>query len=246
VLRALAGDPVPAEGLVADLSASRSGVYKALDQLAARDLVAQSGEAEWELTDPGRLVVDELERHGWVEALLDERDYWLTHDLSGLPERFRRRLPELRTPDILRNPEGQPRYLERHWVEVMTDADRLWVGTRIVHEPYADAMDEQALAGPETRLIHHRPLFEEFVDREGVREAYVERRPDAIAERVCDLPCSFMLTDEVFTLSLPAHDGSYDRDTELVARGKPALRFGEEFFRFYWERATPVGAYLSA
>jgi len=241
VLRALVPDPRSAAALIDTLAISRSGVYKALNSLANRDLVAHTEDGTWRVTGAGRLVADELRRHDWVASLLADRDYWRTHDLSGLPDRFRRRLPELRSAELLENPDGRPRYLEQRWMEVMPEADRLWVGSRIAHGRYAEAMDEQATSGLETRLVTDPPLVEEY--RPGYR-SYVRDRPDAVAERVCGLPCSFMLTEELFTLSLPLLDGRYDQDTVLVGEDEPALRFGEDFVTYYWERATPVETYL--
>ncbi|MEF8782346.1 MAG: transcriptional regulator FilR1 domain-containing protein [Haloarculaceae archaeon] len=246
VLRALASEPQTARTLVATLSISRSGAYKALRELAECDLVAQPDGEEWQVTGPGRLVADELERHGWVDALLGDREYWLSHDLSGLPGRFRRQLPSLRNAELLRNPANYPRYLEGYWLERMPEAERLWVGSRVVHEPYADAMAEQADADVETRLVVHGPLLEQFLEREGIDHAtFSENIPDTVEARVCDLPCSFMLTEDLFTLSLPDHEGEYDPDSVLVGRDDAALRFGEDFATFYWERATSVEAYLT-
>lgn len=242
VLLAVEAEPRSAGELVASLPMSRSGVYKALDELSDRDLLDRSDGDVWHPTGPGLLVADELDRHRWVEDLLSHSDYWLEHDLSVLPERFRRRLPALRNAEVLRNPDDRPRYLERRWTETMPDTDRLWVGSRIFHGPYADAMDEQAETGFETRLISDVSLIER--NRDGFR-ATLDRRPDAVRQRVHDIPCSFMLTDDVFTLSLPLHDGSYDDETVLVGEDDPALQFGEEFVAHYWERATPLETYLA-
>lgn len=245
VLQALAASPRPADALVSDRPFSKSGVYKALDELAGRDLVSQSGSV-WELTSAGRLVVDELERHQWLDALVSHRDYWLTHDVSGLPDRFRRRLPVLRNAELLRNPENHPRYLEEYWVERMPDADRLWVGSRVISRPYADATTEQAGPNADTRLIHHGPLLEGFLDRHSIGvEEFVADRPADVDERVCALPCSFMLTDELFTLSLPLQDGEYDPDSVLVGRDEAALRFGRDFFEFYWDQGLSAETYLT-
>ena len=250
VLEALAADSRSAGELVSSLSLSRSGVYKALDELSDRDLVRCSGEDgsrgnDWRLTGPGLLVVDQLERHERVETLLADREYWLNHDISGLPDRFRRRLPAFRNADVLRNPDNDPRYLERYWTERMPDADRLWVGSRVIHGSYADAMDEQTGADVETRLIHHAPVLEQFLEQYGIDdETFASDRPDLMEERVCHVPCSFMLTEDLFTLSFPLYSGEYDQDSVLVGRDTAALRFGKGFFTFYWEQATPVERYL--
>ena len=277
VLRAVAAEGRPGEELVSTLDLSKSGVYKAINELAERDLIAQDGTA-WTATALGRLVVDELDRHRRLDALLDHGEYWLTHDLSVLPDRFRRRMPELGAVDVMRNPDNDPRYLERYWTEQMPGYEQLWVGSRIFHWEYGEAMDEQARAeastgkairsgeagqpdgardrtghrGDETdergrpegatRLLSHAPLVEE--NPEGVAE-YLERRPDAVRQRVCELPCSFMLTEELFTLSLPFPDGRYDQDAVLVGEDEAARQFGTDFFTYYWERATPMRSYLS-
>jgi predicted transcriptional regulator len=169
VLRALAADPRPARDLVADLSLSRSGIYDALDELSDRDLVGHGrqnpGDDSRQLTTPGRLVVDQLDRHEWVETLLGDREYWVNHDVSGLPERFRRRLLVFHEAELLRNPDNDPRYLERYWVERMPEANRLLIGSRVIHGPYADATTDQASPETQTRLVHHAPVLEQYFDR---------------------------------------------------------------------------------
>lgn len=245
VLLALAAERRSGPALVADLPASKSGVYKALNELSDRSLVVETA-GEWEPTAAGRLVADELERHDRLESLLGDREYWLAHDVTGLPERFRRRLSELADVTILRNPENDPRYLEQHWVERMPGADRLWVGSRVIHRPYADAMDDQAAGGGDARLVIHGPVLDQFLDRYDVDPEDVNRsRPETVEQRVCDIPCSFMLTEDLFTLSFPTHDGEYDQDSVVVCRGETALRFGRDLFSYYWERGEPVASYVA-
>jgi len=245
VLGVLANGARSGSGLVADLPLSKSGVYKALDELSDCGLVT-TGDGKRELTAAGRLVADQLERNDRLEALLADREYWLNHDISELPARFRRRLPELADVEILRNPENEPHYLERFWVDRMTDADRLWVGSRVINYTYAEAMDDQAMASGDARLITHEPVLEQFIERYDIDPAdFGVSRPDTIDFRVCDIPCSFMLTEELFTLSFPTHAGEYDSDSVLVCRGETALRFGRDFFSYYWERSEPQSSYLA-
>lgn len=240
VLRAVASEPRRAEPLVDALSVSRSGVYKALDELAGRDLVADD-EGLWRTTSVGRLVADELQRHDALETLTADREYWTSHDVSVLPDRLRRDLVDLRDAEVLRNRPDDPRYLERWGIELLRDADRLDVGSTIVHDEYADAMDQQVEFGSRTRLLTDRSL----VDRDPARyRRLADQRPDGVRERICELPCSFTLTDDVFTLSLPLLDGRYDRETELVAEDDDALAFGERLVTDYWDRATPLSTYL--
>lgn len=244
VLLAVVAERRSGPALVADLAASKSGVYKALNELSDHTLVAESAGA-WAPTAAGRLVADALERHDRLESLLADREYWSTHDITDLPEHFRQRLSELADVTILRNPENDPRYLEQYWVERMPDADRLWVGSRVIHRPYAEAMDDQAAVGGDARLIIHGPVLDQFLDQYEVTPEEVTRsRPETIEQRVCDIPCSFMLTGDLLTLSFPTHDGEYDQDSVVVCRGETALRFGRDFFSYYWERSEPIASYV--
>jgi predicted transcriptional regulator len=52
------------------------------------------------------------------------------------------------------------------------------------------------------------------------------------------------LTEDLFTLSFPLPDGTYDQDTVLVGRDDAALRFGDDLFHYYRERATPLEEHL--
>lgn len=240
VLRTLARTPSTAETLVTDLSVSRSGVYKALDELEDQALVTDDRDV-WTVTSLGRLVVDEIERHDALDELASDREYWLSHDVSVLPRRLRTGLVALRDLEVLRNRPNDPRYLERWGVELLRDADHLTAGSTILHDEYANAMDQQVKFGSQTRLVTDRSLVDDNPQR---YQRLSQRRPDGVDERVCDLPCSFTLTDDVFTLSLPLMDGRYDRETELVAESPEALAFGERFVNYYWERATPLNRYI--
>lgn len=240
VVETLAKAPSAAETLVADLSVSRSGVYKALDELEERDLVSED-ENVWIITSLGRLVADEVERHVALDELTADREYWLSHDVTVLPRQLRTGLTVLRDADVLRNRPDDPRYLERWGVELLRDADQLAVGSTILHDEYANAMDQQVEFGSQTRLVTDRSL----VDDDPYRyQRLSQQRPDGVDERVCNLPCSFTLTDDVFTLSLPLMDGRYDRETELVADSQDAFAFGERFVDYYWKRATPLDQYI--
>lgn len=239
VLSAVAAEPRKAETLIADLPVSRSGVYKALDELESSDLV-MSSDSVWSVTSIGVLVADQLRRHDAIEDVTADRAYWTNHDVSVLPEQLRDDLLAVRDLEVWRNKADDPGYLQRWGLELFRDADRVDAASTIRHDRYADAMDERIECGADGRLLSDRSLYQHLPSSRPV----TERRPAELRHRICDLPCSFMVTDDVFTLSLPFWDGTYDRETELVAESEAAVAFGERLFDYYWERATPLREYL--
>jgi predicted transcriptional regulator len=55
-----------------------------------------------------------------------------------------------------------------------------------------------------------------------------------------DVPIAFAVTDIFLSLSLCATNGHFDALTNLMSFEKPALKWGEELFRYYKEKSIEI------
>lgn len=228
VVRALTDDPSRAPALVEDLDASESAVYEALAALRDQGHAAEAGET-WRLTGAGQVVADTLDRRAKTERLLRaDPAYWRTHDVTTLPDRFRRTVPEVGF-EVQRADDADPSRVVRLVADRMAESDRVDVLTSVYYDQYAEALDE---AG-EARLVFDWSVAETL-------EASGDDSPPGVTVRLSEIQFALAVTDDEVLLSLPTAEGEYDARTELVADGEGARDWGRRLFEHCWSRADPL------
>lgn len=233
VLEAVAADAHTMDDLLATLEASESAVYSAVNELENRGLLAER-DGGYELTGAGRLVTDLVDQCQRTEKLFaTDAAYWEAHDLSVLPEDFRRRLPELAGCDIVRATDADPHRVVRHVAERIEAATDVSVITPIYQDEYATGLPQEG----ETRLLFDASIFGELAEEP---LASGEDPPPGTDIRTADVSFALTVTDSCILLSLPLLDGQYDTRTEVIAEHDAAMQWGEQLFEHVWERGVPV------
>ncbi len=229
-LLALAASPRSRRAVVESSDASESSVYDALNKLEERGLVHQHGDAEWTPTGAGRVVADAIGQCDAIDDVLDaDGEYWRRHDVSVVPERFRRSIGALRGYEIVRSPETDPYRANRTVAEAIGSASDVAIMTPIYHDRFASALAESP--GTEKRLLMTPAMVEGLSEtdpkppRTGLEDVEI---------RVGEFDLALSVTDESLMLSLPRMDGTYDPETELVARSDAAIEWGRRLFDWYW------------
>ncbi|MFB6219243.1 MAG: helix-turn-helix transcriptional regulator [Halobacteriaceae archaeon] len=235
VLEAVADAPAPTRDLVARLDASESAVYEAVDDLAERGILRESG-GEWEPTGAGTVVLDLLERQReTTDVLRAAPDYWEAHTTGVLPRRCREELGALAGFEIVRGTATDPTRPVRESARRIEAAERVDVITHVHQSQLSPAVRE---TDAEMRYVLDRSLVEEFAT--DPPEDIVAMRQSAV--RVADANFAFFVTEDCLVLSLPLCTGEYDPRSVLVAEGAAALDWGRRLFDHYWSAADPLEA----
>jgi len=224
--------------ILAALDASESAVYDALSDLQSRGVVSESGDG-WQLTGTGRLICDTLERQQATDRLLSsDPAYWERHDVSVIPQPFRRRLPELGDYDVERATEGDLRGLVPWVVSHVEAVESCAVISPMYHREYEVAMPDTA--GSQL-VIGERVIDEILLDTED------DSRPgrfDETAVRVTAVPFAIAVSAEWTILTIPEY-GDQWADAKLIATSESAIEWGRDLFDHVWAESTPLGTYLS-
>jgi len=236
VLLALAATPRSRRAVVEACESSESSVYDALNKLQRRGLVHQRGDAEWTTTGGGRIVADAIDGCTAIDDVLDDDgEYWEGHDVSVLPQRFRRSIGDLRGCDVVRSPSTDPYRANRTVAEAIRTANSVSILTPIYHDRFAsalaasDATEKRLLMTP--AMVRGMAANDPDPPSEGVED---------VDARVGEFDLALTVTDEQLLLSLPSLDGTYDPETELRADADAAIQWGRRLFGAFWREGIDV------
>jgi len=223
--------------LLADLDASESAVYDALANLERRGLLV-SGDGTWRLTGTGRLVADTIHRQRLTERLLDgDAEYWERHDASVIPQRFRFRLCEIGTYEVVRKTQADIDRPVREVVTRVESVENCHVVSPVYHREYEAAMPDS----PDSRLVVSCEVVDEMT-RQG---SNVDRRTfEQTAVRVTPIDYALGVSDEWVILTLPEMNGEWP-SAKFVSETDDAVAWGHDLFESIWADATTIGAYLA-
>lgn len=234
VLSRVAAEQAATATLIEGIDASESAVYAALNDLERRALIAER-EDGWTATGRGQLVTDLIDQQRAIERLFaDDPEYWRSHDVSVLPQRFRQRLGELAGNDVIRRTDTDPRRVIREVSNRIAAADYALILAPIYTDEYATALPDS----PDSRLLLSERVVEEALE-ETVTDPEAEE-PDETEIRIGQAPVGLTVVPGAVMVSFPTLEGSYDPGSEIVVETESAQQWARDLFEYYWERAMPV------
>jgi predicted transcriptional regulator len=228
VLETVVDGPVETTGVLRRVDASDSAVYDAIAGLERRGLVVET-ENGWIPTGSGRLVADVRNRQRSVDDLLRRDDYWQTHDVTVLPERFRYRIDALSEAAVIEATDTNPHRVVREVARRIDAAEAPRIVAPVYVEEYGDSLPETE----RTHLLLDTALASELRSTLRTEDAF-----GGPVVRVADVDFALGVTNDGVFLSLPRLDGEYDARTEVVASDEAAIRWGRRLFDHYWSRAV--------
>ncbi|MDY6964613.1 MAG: winged helix-turn-helix domain-containing protein [Halobacteriota archaeon] len=177
-----------------------------------------------------------------IAVLSKDKDFWLTHDLSGIPEYLLKRIGELNGCEVVvATPEDILKIFSSYF-QMITSAKEMRSLTSIFHPDFPDAVKALVKRRANVELILTRNVMEKMIETD--RDILESLIPEAnfglwlIDEEVKE---TFTITDSALSLGFYRHDGAYDVATDLIARGDVALNWGRDLFEYYRKRAKMIG-----
>jgi predicted transcriptional regulator len=230
---------VPTGDLIEEVDASSSAVYSALSDLDSRGLVRETADG-WELTGRGQVVADTVShRQSTEEFLAGDPDYWQNYRTDVLPKRFRLRLPEIGSYEVVRNDETAVDNRKKQVVSRLRRAD----SASLISSVYARAFEEAVPNTPESRLLLSREIIDLVLQRldSGQRDQFRLTPEPEIRLAPTELQLNYSAEYMYFVLPHRTND----RPTAMVAsETDTAIQWAEELFESFWTDAEPLAAYL--
>lgn len=242
ILMILNDDSMKLGQLRNNLNLTSSTILHAMKDMDDEGLIENTDEG-YALTNIGRIqaiLISDLIKT--ITVLTKNKDFWLSHDISGIPEHLLKGLGDLSGCDAVLG--GKADILKPHlnFIKVLMGAKVVRGVSPIFYHEYPNIIE---------KLVKNNANVETIVTNEILsilnNGEYKSRLESLLNEKnfllwVIDeeVKVAFTVTDSVLSFGLFRDDGAYDLTTDLISQKKDAIKWGNELFEYYRKRSNRV------
>ena len=219
-----------------ELEVSSTTAIHALRDLERYNFVFQDEHRDYALTKIGEIIALKLSDFvDAIEVLKKHEDFWLTHDLSGIPEQLLEKIGWLNNSNVVKIDVLD--IIKTHKTYIAFIETAKWIrGVSSIFSPdYPKVFEGLVKKTIDTRLILTENVWEKVIEVVGLENIRYQLSKGCleifIAEE--DVKVAFTVTDAVLSLGLFALDGTYDNTCDLISNDERAVCWGVELFEQY-------------
>jgi len=222
------------------LGVSSTTAIHALRELEKENIIFQDESRRYGLTRIGYVIGLKLSDFiDAVEVLKKHEDFWLTHDLSGIPPHLLEKIGCLSNSDVVKIDALD--IIKTHTTYIRTLKTAKWIkGVSPIFSPdYPRIFEDLITKHTFTQLVLTESVLKKVIDTVGlenlknqVSKGYLEIF--VIEEEV---KVAFTVTNFFLSIGLFKPDGVYDTTLDLINTEERAVRWGIELFEYYQKKA---------
>jgi predicted transcriptional regulator len=190
---------------------------------------------EYSLTNVGRiqaLLLDEL--ISTIAALEQHRDFWMTHDIGGIPVDLQLKIGMLAESYVLKDDHSAPLRSLEYFVEQLVNSSVIRGLSPVIITGWSEAIALPVRNGSSVELILTNSVLETVIRERGALLKELLGFDNFKLYRLKDgAKAAFTVTENFLNLGLCRPDGSYDLASDLICSGEKAVNWGNELFDYY-------------
>jgi predicted transcriptional regulator len=222
--------------------ASSPAAVHALRELAKEHLTHQDEHRNYVLTNIGEIVMRKLEETNLVIKVLSKnRQFWLEHDLSGIPTSLLDRIGCLKDSEIIFSTPTDLFKIVSTFYILLENAKEIRGVSPIYNEELTTNFIKLVNKGVDVELVVTPEVLDAVLksaDRSELKEALQGNLTFFKIERQPSL--AFTVTDYFMELGFFRPDGTYDWSNELLSYSEDSLSWGRKLYQYYVEQAEVV------
>jgi len=224
-----------------EIGVSSSTVIHAARDLEKEGLLVEK-EDGYQLTSVGSVISTKLyEMIGTMAVLEKHKDFWLNHNIDGIPREFLGRINELEDTEIVKSTPTDVIKALSYYIKLVKNVKNMEGVSPIMHPDFPKIIEKLVDRGATVKLIltkeifemgkkKYPHLFEELINKENF-EVWIYEEP---------IRAAFTVTEEFLSLALFHIDGNFDSSSDLVSKNKGAINWGRELFKYYQKQSHRV------
>lgn len=240
LLLLLGEEPRTMEEIKTLLDVSPTAILPQIKRLTDSDLVIQKN-GSYELTDMGDQVFKKVQSLVNVLILIEKDDYWLEHDISGIPQYLVDRIGDLKDCNLVERDPSQIFEPNMELLNFFSSSSYLMVFSSIYRPEFLFLYSEPGRLKSETTLIFTESVLEKILHNHEKKikkfttvkntELYVCNDGVKLAELI--------VSDRGMMISLFDSNGRFYHDYIYCSESQ-AINWATELFEFYKSRAWQI------
>jgi predicted transcriptional regulator len=187
------------------------------------------------LTSIGRmqtLLLDELVNS--IVLLDQHRNFWLTHDISGVPDELLTKIGMLGQSEIISADHAELLRSHERFVTELMKARHIRGVSPIFIPDYPEMIAAAVNGGAEVSLVVTGPILDLIIaDHYRLLNDLISQKNFRLYKLDREITIAFAVTDTMLSLGLFRDDGVYDLGKDLICIGESAIEWGMELFEYY-------------
>ena len=182
-----------------------------------------------------------------VEVIDKFKDFWVSHDMSDIPEHLLLNLGALKDATLVRTEATELGIVHKTFMETIKTAKRIQGISPIFHTDFISTFAQLLNQGCTIELAVSSEILKKimnFVNLEQAKKYFITDNLKIFLKD--DLKIALTLTENSFSLGLFALSGAYDDSTDLVSNSRKAIDWGERLFLDAVKGSTRIGLDLLA
>lgn len=196
----------------------------------------------YRLTNPGRIQALMLSRLLSAVVVLERhKDFWMTHDISAIPDDLLVDIGLLRDGEIVSGDPAAILRTQQIFVSQLISSRSIYGVSPIIIPEYPAAIDTAVRNGAHVELVLTAPIVEIVVrDYRDVLENLLKKDNFELYRLDSEVRAAFTVIDSSLSLGLFRLDGGYDVGNDLICTGPGAREWGMRLFMHHKKMAERV------
>ena len=225
-----------------ELEISSTTAIHALRELEKEHLVFQDEAREYVLTKIGEVIAMKLSDFiDAIKVLKKHENFWLTHDLSGIPPHLLEKIGMLKDSVIVKDTATDIFKVHSNYIDMLKDAKEIKGVSSIFAPDYLSVFEELLLKKKADVELVVTEVVLGKIDEEilkGIFTAKSSKLKLYITKE--NVKAAFTVTDYFIAFGFFRLDGTYDYSNDLRSYDKEAIEWGNDLFEWHRKQAERV------
>ncbi|NYT00210.1 MAG: winged helix-turn-helix domain-containing protein [Methanocellales archaeon] len=224
------------------IGSSSTTAIHALRELEKGNLLIQDENKDYALTKIGDIVALKLiDFVQAIDVLKKYETFWLSHDLSDIPEHLLERIGELKESALIEAPAADVLKIFTEFVDMLKNSKEIRGVTSMFIPEFGSLLKELTIEkNVDVELVITKEIFE-GIDKESLKEIFAHEGSKLKLYLMGeDLKVAFTVTDSLISFGLFNFDGTYDWNKDLIDTTEEGIKWGLDLFEWYRDLSKEI------